>query len=286
MAHGRNGQHPCGVARSAFLRVVKRLCAQRLAVIAMAALLALVVGACSSSAAGQRRTLLVAAASDLQPALGEIAAQFERETGIPVTLSFGSTGQLTQQIENGAPFDVFAVAHVRYLDRLEAQGLLAPETRRMLAEGRLALVAREDRGGRVARLEDLADPSIRPIAIANPEHAPYGLAARQALETVGLWDAVQSRLVMGENVQQALQFVQTGDAMVGLVALSNAARADAGLAVAVVPPSLHEPIVQGVAMLASSSHQAEAMQFIDFVTGPTGREILLRYGFVVPEVSP
>jgi molybdate transport system substrate-binding protein len=222
----------------------------------------------------------VAAAADLHFAFTEIGRRFQEETGVPVTFVFGSSGQLAQQIENGAPFDVFAAASEEYVDRLAARGLIVPDSRQLYAQGRLAIVVNRRSGRIVERLEDLADPSLGPIAIANPDHAPYGLAARQALERAGLWEQVQPRLVMGENVRQALQFVQTGDAPVGIVALSVANVPE--VRYVPVPPELHEPINQALAILKSSPQPDVARRFVEFVNGPQGRPIMRRYGFLHP----
>ncbi len=130
-------------------------------------------------------------------------------------------------------------------------------------------------------LEDLAGPDVARISIANPDHAPYGKAAREALESAGLWDQLQSKLVPAENVRQAFQFAETGNVDVGLVALSLVVRA--GGTYALVPEDLHQPINQALAIIASSTHQSEAEQFVAFLTGEVGREILQKYGFVLPE---
>jgi len=242
--------------------------------------LALLLGGCSRAGALESPTLTVAAAADLHFAFTEISRQFQKETGVPVTLVFGSSGQLAQQIENGAPFDLFAAASEAYIDRLAARGLIVPGSRQLYAQGRLAIVVNRQSGRTVERLEDLADPSLGPIAIANPDHAPYGLAARQALERAGLWEQVQPRIVMGENVRQALQFVQTGDAPVGIVALSVADVPE--VRYTLISPDLHEPINQALAILKSSAQPELARRFIEFVNGPVGRPIMRRYGFLYP----
>ncbi len=223
---------------------------------------------------------MVAAASDLYFAFTEIGQRFQERTGIAVTFSFGSTGQLAQQIENGAPFDVFAAADESYIDRLAEQGLIVSETRQLYAQGRLVLVVNRRSGLAINRISDLASPSVHPIAIANPDHAPYGLAARQALERAGLWEQVLPRIVMGENVRQTLQFVQAGDAPVGIVALSIADVPE--VSYVVVPAELHDPINQAMAVLKSSAQPKAARRFVEFVNGPEGRPIMRRYGFRLP----
>jgi molybdate transport system substrate-binding protein len=224
--------------------------------------------------------LLVAAAADLQFAFGEIGPLFEAEHGQPVIFTFGSTGHLTSQIENGAPYDILAAANVAFVDRLREQGLTVPGTQQLYAQGRIVLVANRASGVRATGLEDLREPAVSRIAIANPEHAPYGQAAREALVSAGVWEDVQPKLVLGENVAQALQFVQTGDAPVGIVALSIAGAPE--VTGALLPAELHEPINQALAVISGTSHEAAARAFIQFVSSPEGREIMKRYGFLLP----
>lgn len=224
--------------------------------------------------------LLVAAASDLQFAFGEIGPAFEAATGHQVTFIFGSTGNLTTQIENGAPFDILAAANVAFVDRLSEQGLTIPETQQLYAQGRIVLIVNRQAGIQVTTLEALRDPAISRVAIANPEHAPYGQAAREALQSAGVWQAVQEKLVLGENVSQALQFVQTGDAPVGIVALSIADVPE--VTGTLLSAELHEPINQALAVIQTTPHEATARAFIEFVGSPQGRTIMKQYGFVLP----
>lgn len=224
--------------------------------------------------------LLVAAASSVQFAFTEIGQRFEEQTGYEITWSFGSSGNLAAQIENGAPFDVFAAANVAYIERLRDKGLIIPETQRVYAQGRVVLAVNRQSGVTATALEDLLDASILRVAIANPEHAPYGVAARQVLENAGLWEQLQPKIVYGENVRQALQFVQTGNAPAGLVALAIADVPE--VTWTLVDASLHEPLNQAMAMIRGSSHEQAARAFTEFVNGPAGRSILEKYGFSVP----
>lgn len=224
--------------------------------------------------------LLVAAASDLQFAFTEIGERFEAETGQKVTFTFGSTGNLTTQIENGAPFDILAAANVSFVDRLTEQGLTIPDTQQLYAQGRIVLVVNRDSGVQATSLEDLLDPAITRIAIANPEHAPYGVAAREALQSAGIWAEIEQKVVLGENVSQTLQFVQTGDAPVGIVALSIADVPE--VTGTLLPAELHEPINQALAVIRSTTNEEAARAFIDFVNSPAGRDIMKRYGFLLP----
>lgn len=225
--------------------------------------------------------ITVAAAADLQFAFTDIARLYEQQTGKKVTLVFGSTGQLVQQIENGAPFDLVAAANIAYVDRLVDQGLALPESAALYARGRIILAVNKQSGVQAVGLEDLLKEDIRHIAIANPEHAPYGLAARQALETLGLWEQVKPKLVYGENVRQALQFIQTGDADVGIISLSVANVPE--ITWTLIDDSLHEPLDQALAILTASQHPGLAGEFIEFINGETGRPIMRQYGFLLPD---
>ena len=222
----------------------------------------------------------VAAAADLQFAFQEIGELFEQETGIQVVFIFGSSGQLAQQIENGAPFDAFAAANIFYVEQLKEKGLLRPETQRLYAQGHIVLAVHRASGVQATRLEDLQQPSIRKVAIANPDHAPYGVAAKEALESLGLWEAVRPKLVYGENVRQALQFVQTGNAEAGIIALSVANVPE--VTYTVIDDHLHKPLNQAMAVLARTSQPSEASAFLEFVNSPQGRSVMKRYGFLPP----
>jgi molybdate transport system substrate-binding protein len=228
--------------------------------------------------------LTVAAAADLQFAFNDIARLFEEQTGHKVTLVFGSTGQLTQQIENGAPYDLLAAANIDYVNQLVGKKLVLEDSIALYARGRIVLAANRQAGIPVAGLNDLLNPQIKHIAIANPEHAPYGVAAKQALEASGLWEAVQSKLVLGENVRQALQYVQTGDAQAGIVALSVANVPE--ITWTLIDGALHQPLDQALAIVASSPHQELAGQFATFINGEHGRPIMRRYGFILPGETP
>jgi len=236
--------------------------------------------ACSPTQPQADDPLLVAAAADLQFAFNEISEQFEANTGQKVVFTFGSTGNLTTQIENGAPFDILAAANVVYVDRLREQGLIIPDTQQLYAQGRIVLIANRESKVQATSLEDLVDPSITRIAIANPEHAPYGQAAREALQSAGVWETVQAKLVLGENVAQALQFVQTGNAPVGIVAFSIADVPE--VTVTLLSSNLHKPINQALAVIKGTSHEAVARTFVDFVNSSEGREIMRRYNFLLP----
>ncbi len=237
-------------------------------------------GPAPSATPALAKPLLVAAASDLQFAFTEIGEAFEAETGHKVVFTFGSTGNLTTQIENGAPFDILAAANVSFVDHLTEQGLTIPETQQLYAQGRIVLVVNRESGIQAISLDDLLDPAITRIAIANPEHAPYGMAAREALQSAGVWDDIQEKIVLGENVSQTLQYVQTGDAPVGIVALSIADVPE--VTATLLPAERHEPMNQALAVIKGTPHEEVARAFIEFVNSPAGREIMKRYGFLLP----
>jgi molybdate transport system substrate-binding protein len=224
--------------------------------------------------------LVVLAAADLQYALPEIAQLYEAETGRKVTISLGSTGTFATQIQNGAPADVFFAADSSFMDDLEKADLLAEKTRQLYATGRI--VVTYAKGAAEARtLEDLTKPELKKIAIANPEHAPYGRAAQEALQKAGVWDKVQPKLVLGENIAQTAQLIRTGNADAGIIALS-VALGQPGTPYALVDASLHEPLAQQVAVLKASKQVDAAKEFIAFVNGPQGRPVMKKYGFLLP----
>jgi molybdate transport system substrate-binding protein len=225
-------------------------------------------------------TLTVSAAADLTLAFREIGEQFTRETGTRIDFTFGSTGQLAQQIERGAPVDVFAAANVAFIDELERQKLIIPDTKARYARGRIVLWTRADSPLRIERVEALARPEVGRVAIANPDHAPYGVAAREALQAAGVWETVQPKLVLGENIAQTLQYAETGNVDVAIVALSLSVTSAGRWTL--IPEEMHQPIDQALAVIATTRHEAAARQFAAFINGPSGRPIMQRYGFVLP----
>lgn len=258
-------------------------------------LVALVLPACTSAGPltqtpqpdpASNAEIIVAAAADLTPAFEELGALFSEQTGIALAFNFGSTGQLAQQIELGAPVDVFAAANRSYVDELDQLGLVLADTIELYAQGRLTLWSRADSPLAFAELDDLTQAQVRRIAIANPEHAPYGVAAREALQSAGLWEDLQPRLVLGENVLQTLQYAETGNVDAALVALSlSIAAGDQGRYV-LLPAELHNPLDQVLAVVASTEHESQARQFATFVNSAAGREIMRRYGFILPGEEP
>lgn len=241
-------------------------------------LLLLVVSlACRGTRAPETAQLTVAAASDLTAAFEEIGRDFQARDKIKPVFVFGSTGLLTRQIENGAPFDVFAAANESYIDQLQQKGLTVEGTKTIYGRGRITMWTMAESTFKLEKIEDLANPDVHRVAIANPDHAPYGQAAREALETAGIWQSVQPKLVYGDNIRQALQFAETGNVEVAIVAVSLSAQ-NKGRCV-LIPETLHKPLLQAMAVIKGTTNEDAARSFTDFVTGSKGRELLAKYGF-------
>jgi molybdate transport system substrate-binding protein len=235
-----------------------------------------------SAACGGRApsdSILVAAASDLAGAMPEFAAAFEAETGVRVDATLGSSGQLAQQVMQGAPVDVFLSADEQWVDRLYEARIIDPGSRAVYAYGVLVMLA-----GRTIdppqSLSELAGAEYERIAIANPEHAPYGRAAREALQNAGVFDAAEGRLVLAENVRQTVQFAETRavDVAISALSLMDSTRHRW----TIVPAGSHMPLAQTAAVVADRPQQEAARAFVEFILGPDGREILARYRFVLP----
>jgi molybdate transport system substrate-binding protein len=230
-------------------------------------------------------TVTIAAASDLIFAMSDIAATFEKATGCTVRVSTGSSGNFLSQIENDAPFDVFFSADIEYPKMLESEGLAAPGSTYLYAVGKIVLWVRNESRLDISKgLAALRDPGIRKVAIANPQHAPYGRAAEEALHKAGVYEEVKNRLVLGENISQAAQFVESGNADAGILALSLAV--SPGLKekgrFSSVPENLYDPIEQGVVVIRASRNPQGARAFLDYIKSPATSMLLERYGFVLP----
>jgi len=231
--------------------------------------------------AGDRIT--IAAAADLKFALEEIVFAFRQaHPADQVETIYGSSGKFHTQIQQGAPFDLYFSADIAYPRLLEKEGLAASPVR-PYAFGRIVLWS-ASRDARKLTLADLADPSIRKIAIANPRHAPYGKRAEEALRSVGLWEKVKDRLVMGENIAQTAQYVQSGNADVGIIALSLALNKELAAkgGYALIDDKLHAPLEQGFIVTRRAAGNTLAKQFADYMGSPEARRIMVRYGFVLP----
>jgi molybdate transport system substrate-binding protein len=255
--------------------------------LSLIALLALVSGVSIPLAEAADREINVAAAADLSAALKEVAANYEKRTGIVVKLSFGASGALTQQIQNGAPFDVFFSADMEYPRQLIAGGQAESATLYRYAVGRLVLWVPRNSPLDVEHkgMDVLLDLSVKKISIANPQHAPYGRAAVAALKHYGLYEKVTGRLVLGENVSQAAQFVESGNAQAGFVAVAHAiAPAMQGKGKYwIVPAEAYPPLDQGVVLISHSPHQQDAAAFLEYMKTAEVAAVLRRYGFSLPD---
>lgn len=228
----------------------------------------------------------IAAASDLQFVFPQVTARFEKETGHNLRLTFGSSGNFFSQIQNGAPFDLFFSADIEFPKKLAAAGLAEPGTLYRYATGRIVLWVRTDSAIDLSRgLQVLPDPAVRKIAIANPQHAPYGRAAVAALEHEKIYGQVRSKFVLGENISQTAQFVESGNADIGILALSLALAPTlkAEGRYVLIPASFYPPIDQGVVVLKSSQHKDIAQQFVAFLKRPEIVSLMRDFGFEIPE---
>lgn len=234
----------------------------------------------------QAGEITVAAASDLNFAFKEIVAEFGKKTGNTVKLSLGSSGNFYAQLSNGAPFDLFFSADIGYPKKLEEAGLAEPGTLYMYAVGRIVVWVPKGSPIDVGALgmKALQHPSVKKVAIANPKHAPYGRAAVAAMEHFKVYDAAKDKLVLGENISQTAQFVQTGGADIGIIALSLAvapAMKETG-AFWEVPVETYPRLEQGVVALKAAKDLKTARAFLDYIKGLEGTVVFARYGFLIP----
>lgn len=254
------------------MSLVKRL-ASTLAALALA----------TASLAAHAEKATIAAASDLKFALDEIVEQYKRQRpGAEIDVIYGSSGKFHTQIQQGAPYDLYFSADIAYPRSLIKAGFAATPVD-PYAVGRIVLWS-NTLDAKKMTLASLADPKITRIAIANPKHAPYGKRAEEALRASGLWDKVERKLVLGENIAQTAQFVQTGNAQVGIVALSLALNPELARAGGywLIPDSLHEPLEQGFIVTKRAAGNALAHDFARYMDGEPARAIMRKYGFVLP----
>jgi molybdate transport system substrate-binding protein len=228
--------------------------------------------------------ITVAAAADLQSAMQDVAARFERETGIKVKVIFGSSGNFFQQIQNGAPFDMFFSANLDYPKRLEAAGLIENGSYYQYAKGKIVVwVPNDSKINLNSGLKALLDPSVKKIAIANPLHAPYGQAAVSAMQKEGIYDSAKDKFVLGENISQTASFVVSGSADIGVVALSLALSPnmkDKGR-YKEIPTDEYSPIEQACVILSSSKNKEIGQQFLTYFKTAAVGDLLAGYGFDV-----
>jgi molybdate transport system substrate-binding protein len=248
-----------------------------------------VVMAALTGALCQAQEITVAAAADLQFVMQDVAARFQKQTGNKVKLIYGSSGNFFQQLQNGAPYDIFFSANVDYARRLEAAGLTEPGTFYEYAIGKIVVwVPNDSKVDISSGLQSLLNPSVRKIAIANPEHAPYGQAAVAALKKENIYDKIDSKFVLGENISQAASFVVSGSADVGIVALSLALSPnmkDKGH-YREIPADSYPPIEQACVVLKSSHQKKTAQAFLDFIKTAAVADVFRSYGLALPADQP
>ena len=229
--------------------------------------------------------ITIAAASDLNFAFKELVTEYQKATGNHVKLSLGSSGNFFSQIQNGAPFDLYFSADIGYAKKLEEAGLAVPGSRYQYAVGRIVIwTGHESRIDLTQGFEALRESTVRKIAIANPKHAPYGRAAVAAMEHAQVYDRVKDKLVLGENISQAAQFVESGAADVGIIALSLALAPPMQAAGHYweIPADAHPPIEQGAVVLTGGKNSEGAKDFLSFIQGAEGQTIMIRHGFIIP----
>lgn len=220
-------------------------------------------------------TIQVAAASDLTLAFEELGRLFEQRSGQKVTFSFGASGALAKQLAQGAPFDLFAAANPSFAAQVVKSGACDGSSQALYARGYLVAWSKQKS---LASLADLTSPDVQRIALANPEHAPYGKAAREALIKAGLWGELEQKIVHAENVRQALQFAETGNADVAVVARSLVVRSSAGHQLH-VDPALHAAIEQTLVVCRRGKNETGGRAFAELVESAEGQALLARYGF-------
>jgi molybdate transport system substrate-binding protein len=236
-----------------------------------------------SSPSSASPPLYVAAASDLAGVMPRLVAAFVEQGGAPVIVTHGASGQLAAQLRAGAPFSVYLSANEGYVDEVIAGGVCRAESKAVYARGRLALVSRADLVPPVVTLDALRDRRIGTIALANPAHAPYGQAAKAALMTIGLWDDVTSRVVLGDTVRQAMHVVESGNADVGLV--SHALLVSSSLPCELIDDSLYPPLWQAL-VVCGDTQRADASAFASFVLSAPGQSLLRAAGFSPSSAAP
>jgi molybdate transport system substrate-binding protein len=236
-----------------------------------------VLCACGNPQPG--RTLTIAAAANLNPVFDEIGRGFTARTGVKVVNSYASTAQLAQQVESGAPFDIFAAADTEHIDTLVTSGKLLADTRAIYARGKLVLWVPDPERVPVATLNDLLKREVRFIAVASPNAAPYGKAAVQVLRAAGVWSGVERKIAYATNINLAREYAASGNAEAAFTAYSLVSKAGGRLIP--IDPALHDPLAQALAVVAASSDKALAREFAAFVTRGEGSDVLRRYGYEV-----
>ncbi|MDX2253889.1 MAG: molybdate ABC transporter substrate-binding protein [Pseudanabaenaceae cyanobacterium bins.39] len=231
---------------------------------------------------GANQQLTISAATSLQDALNEIAPLYSKSQinlgNSIIRHNFGGSGSLQQQIINGAPVDIFISAASSQMDELQAKNLLMNDTRRNLLSNRLVLITRSDELA-IKDLQDLTKPEISRVAIGDPRSVPVGQYAAEVLQKLGIWQSLQSKFVLGSNVRQVLQFVESGNAQAGIVYATDAKTARKVKVVQLIDPQLHSPLIYPIAILKRSPHQESAQSYVDFLGSEPAKMIFEKYGF-------
>ena len=233
------------------------------------------------------QTLRLAAAADLQPVLPPILTEFEKKTRIHVNASYQSSATLATQIQNGAPFDLFMAADLSFPQRVISEGLADSDKPVTYARGTLVLWIRKDSPFHQLSVDTLHDPTLKTLAIANAEHAPYGRAAEDSLKSLGLYVQLKQKLVIAENIAQTAQYVESGNAQAGLISLTSAlsGRLRANGTYVAMPRDSYPPILQGAVVLKNSSNRTLAHQFLDFLLSPPVQKELAAHGLEHPNTT-
>jgi molybdate transport system substrate-binding protein len=221
--------------------------------------------------------VIVAAASNLDRAIPRLVEDFEASSGLKAVVSLGSTSNLTQQIENGAPFDIFLSADVAHVDKLIADGFAEPDSKHVYVRGRLALWARKDTALDLSGPEALLDPSVKYVSMANPGFAPYGIAAQQALDRLGYSDQLKGKIVYAQSISMTQQYAASGNADIAVTALALATESDGKTYQ--LDDALYEPIEQALAVLVTALHKDSAYRFAAYMNEPRARAILNEFGY-------
>lgn len=223
--------------------------------------------------------ITVAAAADLVFAFKEIGEVYEKDTGNKVKFVFSSSGTAKEQILNGAPYDVYASANIQFVDELIVANMAIKETKELYGIGRIGFAMLKG-NKKVVTVNDLLKSDIKKIAIANPSHAPYGLAAKESLISLGVWDKVKDKIVYGKDIQDTMALIRTGNADCGIIALSIVKSTEVDFTL--INDSYHNPLKQGIVVIKNTKNEKEARDFIKYVNGSKGRNIMKKYGFVLP----
>jgi molybdate transport system substrate-binding protein len=246
-------------------------------------LLVLALVSCRDRAPAPRVTLTVAAAASLREVVMELDSLYRAEhPEVAVRATFGASGALRQQVEQGAPVDVFVSASERHVDALQRAGMVDPRSRRVFAGNELVVVARASAPTLVRGFRDLASPGVRRVALGAAASVPAGEYAEQVLRSLGIADAVARKAVYAQNVRQVLAYVERGEVDAGIVYRTDAATSRRVRVAATAPPASHEPITYPLVLVSRRPHPDDARAYAAFLLGPRGREVLARRGFTLP----